>query len=117
MLLRVRKAKEAPEAVAAAPRDKKFDKSRYRQLGLYYHGFACFLLGDHLAAGKSLSQRRRSATDGLRHPRPLPAARVHHLNGEQNEREEARTQYQGVLKDHEAAKKAAAETLQQPARS
>ncbi len=41
-------------------------------------------------------------------------ARVHHLDARQNEREEARTQYQAVLKGHEEAKKRAEDRLRQP---
>ena len=47
--------------------------SRYLPLAAYYHGFACFLLGDTFAAGKSLSRESVLADDGVRHPRPLPA--------------------------------------------
>ena len=51
------KAKEAQEAVA-----RSLDRTSYSRraaiaaLGLYYHGFASFLLGDHAAAGKSLTR-------------------------------------------------------------
>jgi TolA-binding protein len=113
MLLRLHKAKEAREATAFFA-DKKWRDSRYHALGMYYHGFACFLLGDRLAAGRSLS-RTAVLTDEVfgTHARYL-LGRVHHLNKKHNEREEARTQYQAVLKGHEQAKKDAQEKLRQP---
>jgi TolA-binding protein len=116
MLLRVRKPKEARAAVASLLTDKPTLASRYRQLGLYYHGFACFLLGDSLVAGRSLSLLSpfRDPVFGT-HARYL-LARVHHTNRRQNEREEAKGHYEGVLKGHAASKKAAEEALRQPDR-
>ncbi len=114
MLLRLHKAKEARAAVESLTTDKKWQDSRYHALALYYHGFASFLLGEMFAAGKSLS-RNSVLTDEVfgTHARYL-LGRVHHLNTKQNEREEARIQYQGVLTDHEAAKKAAQARLDKP---
>ena len=45
-------------AATAEPfvKDAALAKSKFRPLGLYYHGFACFLLNDVPAAGKSLNQ-------------------------------------------------------------
>jgi TolA-binding protein len=82
-------------------------------LGLYYHGFACFLLKDQLAAGRSLSLLT-PFTDPVygTHARYL-LARVHHAAGE---RQEALGHYEGVLADHEKQKQAAVETLKQPDR-
>jgi TolA-binding protein len=116
MLLRLRKAKDARETIEPFVADKKMASSRYRGLGLYYHGFSCFLLGDHMAAGKSLGKLApfRDPVFGT-HARYL-LARVHHLDTKLDEREEARGHYQGVLKDYEADKKAAAEALRQPGR-
>src|SRR5262249_39735535 len=57
MYLRLRKAKEARDAAAPFAADKeKLSASRYRGLGLYYHGFASFLLGEHFQAGRSLGK-------------------------------------------------------------
>jgi TolA-binding protein len=114
MLLRLHKAKEARTAVEFFTTDKKWQDSRYHALGMYSHGFACFLMGDMFVAGKSLS-RNSVLTDEVfgTHARYL-LGRVHHLNTKQNEREEARIQYQAVLTDHEAAKKAAQAKLGQP---
>ena len=117
MLLRLHLAKEARTAVAFFAGDKKWQDSRYLSLGLYYHGFACFLMGDRFAAGKSLSRTSVLSDEVFgTHARYL-LGRVYHLNTRQNEREEARTQYQGVLTDHAAARKAAQEKFRQPADS
>src|SRR5713226_1352813 len=61
MLLRTSKPKEAQALTAPfvgagnASDDSRLIKSRYRNLGLYYHGYASFLLKDYLAAGRSLN--------------------------------------------------------------
>src|SRR5262249_9225436 len=56
MQLRLQKAKEARATTASFADDQSpLAKSRYRTLGLYYHGFACFLLKEHLQAGKWLN--------------------------------------------------------------
>src|SRR5262249_20221965 len=116
MLLRQRKAKEARAAVAPLTTEKQWQESRYLPLAHYYHGFAAFLLDDHFAARRSLSRKAlvEDAVFGT-HARYL-LARVHHLNTTQNEREEARVQYQGVLRDHAAARKTAQDSLRQPER-
>jgi TolA-binding protein len=113
MLLRLGRAKEAREAIAIS--DPVWQKSRSLPLGHYLHGFASFLLGDHFAAGKSLSLTS-VLTDEVfgTHARYL-LGRVHHLNTKQDEREEARLAYQAVLHDHDAARKSAQATLNQPA--
>jgi TolA-binding protein len=114
MLLRLHRAKEAKAAVAFFTADKKWQSSRYLSLGVYYHGFACFLLGEMLPAGKSLARHSVLGDEVFgTHARYL-LARVHHLNAKHNEREEARTHYQGVLDDHAAAKKTAQDRLRQP---
>ena len=61
--------------------DKVLRKSRYHGLGLYYHGFACFLLKDHMAAGRSLTMLApfEGPVFGT-HARYL-LARVHHASG------------------------------------
>ena len=113
MLLRVHKAKEARTVAEPFLQDAQLRKSRYRGLGLYYHGFACFLVQDNLAAGRSLSLLT-PFTDPVfgTHARYL-LGRVHHACGE---REEALAHYQGVLADHQKQKQAAVEALKQPDR-
>src|SRR5262249_52279597 len=116
MLLRLGKPKEARQAVATVATDKQFQASRRRGLALSSHGFASFQPDDLLAAGRSLG-KLRPFQDPLfgTHARYL-LARVHHRNTQQNEREEAKLHYQGVLATHEAQKKAAQEAPRQPAR-
>jgi tetratricopeptide (TPR) repeat protein len=113
MLLRLGKAKEAQAAATPFTADETLKRSRYRGLGLYYHGLASFQLRDTLAAGRSL---------GLLTPFDDPVygtharyllARVHHEGGE---RAEARLAYEAVLADHGRQKQAAAEALKQPDR-
>jgi TolA-binding protein len=110
MQLRLLKFKEA-QATAAPFLKEPLSRSRYRALGLYDHGFASFLLGDRLAAGRSL---------GLLAPFDDPVfgtharyllARVHHLEGE---RTEAAGHYEGVLAGYTKQKEEAAKALQQP---
>jgi TolA-binding protein len=111
MLLRLNKVKEARVAVEGFTSEKTWQESRYFALGLYHHGFASFLVGDHFAAGKSLSRSRVLGDEIFgTHARYL-LGRLHHLNTRQNEREEARQAYQTVLRDHEAARKAAPDQL------
>ncbi|HTU17125.1 MAG TPA: tetratricopeptide repeat protein [Gemmataceae bacterium] len=113
MLLRILKAKEARTVTEPFLQDAQLRKSRYRGLALYYHGFACFLLKDNLAAGRSLSLLT-PFTDPVfgTHARYL-LARVHHAAGE---RQEALAHYEGVLADHEKQKQSAVEALKQPDR-
>jgi TolA-binding protein len=113
MLLRLHKAKEARAEIEPLLSDEALQKSRYRGLALYYHGFACFLLKDQLAAGRSLNLLT-PFTDPVfgTHARYL-LARVHHAGGE---RQEAQAHYEGVLADHDKQKQAAVEALKQPDR-
>jgi TolA-binding protein len=111
MLLRQGKAKEAQSAAALFLKDKTWRKSRYRGLGLYYHGFASFLRKDYLAAGRSLNQLTPFAnTVYATHARYL-LARTHHL---QDELAEAGEHYEGVLTDYARFKQEAVLALQQP---
>lgn len=108
MQLRTLKPKEA--AVTAALFLKgPLTGSRYRGLGLYYHGFAHFLLGEYRAAGRSLSQLA-PFTDPIfgTHARYL-LARAHHQS---DELAEAATHYESVLTDYEKNKKDAQAILQ-----
>jgi TolA-binding protein len=111
MLLRNRKPKEAQALAAVFLKDLPWIKSRYRALGLYYHGFAAYLLQDHLTAGRSLNMLAPfdDPTFGT-HARYL-LGRVHHLA---DERAEAALHYEGVLRDYDRQKKAAIEALKRP---
>ena len=114
MLVRVLKPKEAQTLTAPFVKDPLWTKSRYRSLGLFYHGYSSFLLKDNLAAGRSLNMLAPFSDPvfGI-HARFL-LARVHHQS---EELAEAARHYEAVLTDYETNKKAAAEALKQPARS
>src|SRR5580698_4991644 len=56
MEIRLGKTKEARTTAEPFVKDAGLAKSKFRPLGLYYHGFACFLMNDISAAGKSLNQ-------------------------------------------------------------
>src|SRR5262245_62051815 len=56
MELRLGKAKEAKATAEPFARDGPLGKSRYANLGLYYHGFAAFQTQDYLVAGRSLAR-------------------------------------------------------------
>ena len=108
MLLRLHKAQEARAAVLPVLEDKLLARSRYHGLGLYYHGFASFLMKENIAAGRSLSTLAPFADPVFgTHARYL-LARIHHADGE---RAEALADYEGVLNDHNKQKGAAVEAL------
>lgn len=113
MQLRTQKAKEAQTTAAVFIKEPLMVKSRYRGLGLYYHGFASCLLHDHLTAGRSLSMLTpfNDPVFGT-HARYL-LARTHHLA---QERKEAADHYEAVLTDYDTHKKNAVEALKQPDR-
>ncbi|MBL8794849.1 MAG: tetratricopeptide repeat protein [Planctomycetia bacterium] len=113
MQLRLLKTKEAQEICAPFVKGSPLAKSRYRQLGLYYHGFATFLLQDYNMAGRSLSLLTPFSDPVFgTHGRYL-LARVHHIAGELTE---AKDHYEGVLTDFGKQKTAAVEALKQPQR-
>jgi TolA-binding protein len=113
MLLRLNRPKDAREAVAPFLEDKTSRLSRYHGLGLYYHGFASYLLKDNNAAGRSLSLLTPFADPVYgTHARYL-LARVHHVDGE---RAEAQSQYDAVIAGHNSQKLAAVEALKDPSR-
>jgi TolA-binding protein len=111
MLLRLGKPREAQKAAVPFFKDKIWKKSRYRGLGLYYHGFASFLRKDLDAAGRSLNMLSPFVDSAYAtHGRYL-LARTHHL---QEELAEAAGHYEGVLTDYARFKQQAVETLRQP---
>jgi TolA-binding protein len=113
MQLRTHKLKEAQATAAPFVKDDLLKKSRYRTLGLYYHGSASFLLKDYQAAGRSLDVNAVLADPVFgTHARYL-VARIHHQG---DEGAEAAAGYEAVLADHDKHKKAAAEALKQPDR-
>jgi outer membrane protein assembly factor BamD (BamD/ComL family) len=112
MLLRVNKVKEAQAGAEPFVKDKEIlYKSRYRGLGQYYYGSACFHLKDYDQAGRTLGGLAPFKDPVYGTSARYLLARVHHL---QEERAEAATQYEAVLADHAKEKLAAVETLKQP---
>jgi tetratricopeptide (TPR) repeat protein len=112
MELRLGKTKEARAAVEPFVKDAALAKSPSRPLGLYYHGFACFLLDDVPAAARSLGPLAPFDQPFGLHARYL----VGRLHAAQDEKAEAAAAFAGVLAGHEEQKKAAAEALKQPDR-
>ena len=111
MQLRTRKMKEAQATAAPFVKDDVLKKSRYRTLGLYYHGTASFLLKDYQTAGRSLNVNAVLADPVFgTHARYL-VARIHHVS---DEGAEAATGYEAVLADYAKEKNAAVEALKQP---
>jgi len=111
MYLRTSKLKEAQADTLPFIQDALLIRSKYRDLGRYYHGFASFLLGDRAAAERTLSMLAPFSDFSFgTHARYL-LARVHHLA---DEHAEARVHYEGVLADYAKNKKKAGELLPQP---
>src|SRR5262249_22252008 len=111
MQLRTLKTKDAQATAAPFVKDAVLLKSRYRPQGLYYHGFASLLLGEHQNAGKSLSITGVTADPVFgTHARYL-LARVHHA---ENERAEAAADYDAVIAEFAKQKQEAPVLLRQP---
>jgi cellulose synthase operon protein C len=110
MELRLGKTKEARATAEPFLKDAALAKSKFRPLGLYYHGFACFLVQDIPAAGKSLNQLAPFDQPFGLHARYL-MGRVHAAH---DEKAEAAAAFTAVLTDYDAQKKAAVEALKQP---
>ncbi len=84
---------------AAAPfvADPLWSKSRYRNLGRYYYGYASVLLKDNAAGQKTLSLLAPFNDPAFgTHARYL-LARTHHLA---EERAEATANYEGTIADY-----------------
>lgn len=113
MELRTQKLKEAQATAAPFLKDPVLSRSRYKNQGRYYYGFASFLLKDYPAAEMTLAQLApfHDPVFGT-HARYL-LARTHHLA---EERTEAAAHYEGVLNDYAKAKEQAVEALKQPDR-
>ena len=105
MLLRLRRPKDARDLLAPLLDDPALGDSPSRPLALFYHGAACFQLGDDMAAGRSLDQLAPfpDAAYGPAARRLL--ARLHERN---DERAEALAQYEAVVNDYAERKKSGA---------
>jgi len=79
MELRMDKAGSARENPGGPGKEPLWSRSRYRDLAFYYHGFACFVLKDYLAAGRSLNQITTFTEPAYgTHARCLLARVLHH---------------------------------------
>lgn len=112
MELRIAKPKDARATVEAFVKEPALAKSPTRPLGLYYHGFACFLLNDIPAAGKSLGLVAPFDQPFGPHARYL-LGRVHQAS---DEKAEAAAAFDAVLAGFDKQKKDAVELLKQPDR-
>jgi tetratricopeptide (TPR) repeat protein len=88
------------------------NKASWRPLALYYHGTACFLLGDYPNAARSLDGLMPFDQPFGLHARYL-RGRIHMLDGELAE---AHTAFQAVLDGYDKRKAEAIEWLKQPDR-
>ncbi|MCE9568210.1 MAG: tetratricopeptide repeat protein [Planctomycetes bacterium] len=107
--LRLNKTKEARAMTEPFVKDAAFAKSKFRPLGLYYHGFAAFLMHDIPAAEKALGQLAPYNQPFGLHARYL-MGRV--LSNDQ--KAEAAAAFNAVLTGYDEQKKAATVALQQP---
>jgi TolA-binding protein len=110
MQLRLGRGKEARAVAEPFVKDDVLAKSRYRGLGLYHHGHACFLLKDYPAAAASLE---KGALGNSAH-----SLHAHFLRGRiqqlRHEPAGAAKHYEAVLSEFARARQAATAALQQP---
>jgi TolA-binding protein len=111
MQLRTQKVKEAQTTAEPFAKDAAFAKSKYRGLGLYHYGAACFLQKEFVEAGRSLNLLTPFNDPVFGTNARYLLARVHHM---QEERAEAAAAYAAVAADYAKQKAAAAEALKQP---
>jgi TolA-binding protein len=111
MQLRLNKVKEARATTEPFTKDDALAKNKYRPLGLYYHGLACFLDHDRNTAGRSLNQLAPFDDPAFGLHAQYLVGRVLQLSGENAE---ASVHYDAVLTDYAKRKKDAAQALNQP---
>lgn len=102
MLLRLHKPKEARDVLAPLLENPALADSSSRGLALFYHGAACFQLGDDMAAGRSLDQLAPFADASIGPAARRLLARLHERN---DERAEALAQYEALVSDFAERKK------------
>jgi TolA-binding protein len=111
MQLRTLKVKEARDTAVPFDTDAAYKKSTHRPLGLYYYGFASYLMKDRSAAGRTLSQLAP-------YEDPIFGTHAQYLLGRTfhagDERPEAANAYQGVIDTYTKQKAAAVEALKRP---
>jgi TolA-binding protein len=111
MQLRVGKLKEAKASAAPFVSDAIWSKSRYRDLGRYYYGYASVLLKDNIAGQKTLSMLAPFGDPAFGNHARYLLARTHHVA---DERAEATTLYDGTIADYAKSKLEAIVLLKQP---
>ncbi|MBI2808985.1 MAG: tetratricopeptide repeat protein [Planctomycetes bacterium] len=111
MQLRAGKPKDAQASALVFVGDPLWTKSRYKNLGRYYHGYASVLLKDNVAGQKTLSLLAPFDDDVFGNHARYLLARTHHLA---DERAEATANYEGTIADYAKAKTDAINLLKQP---
>jgi TolA-binding protein len=111
MQLRTLKVKEARETSAPFEANPLFKKSKHRPLGLYYYGYASYLMKDRAAAGRTLTQLAPYEDPVFGTHAQYLVGRTYHSG---DERPEAANAYQGVIDTYTKQKAAAVEALKRP---
>jgi len=111
MLLQLDKSKEARDLMAPLLKEPVLEKTRYRNLARYYHGWGSFNLKDNHAAGRSLSSLAPFNDPSFATHARFLLGRVHHLD---DERTEAGAAYEAVITEYDQQKKAAPQALRRP---
>ena len=109
--LRVGKLKESQASSAPFVSDPLWSKSRYANLGRYYHGYASVLLKDNVTGQKTLSMLAPFDDPVFGNHARYLLARTHHLA---DERAEATTHYERTISDYAKSKVDAINLLKQP---
>ncbi|MDB5344945.1 MAG: hypothetical protein JWP89_3322 [Schlesneria sp.] len=112
LLLRLEKLKEANDLLNPALASESTQKSKYRPTLLYLHGHVSYLLKDYVAAGRSLAQLVPFTDPVFGVHAQYLLARVHHVA---DERDEAVTLYDAVIKGYDKQKAASLQALQNQA--
>lgn len=111
MQLRAGKIKESQASAQVFVSDPLWSKSRYANLGRYFHGYSSVLLKDLATGQKTLSLLSPFSDPAFGHHARYLLARTHHLS---EENAEAVAHYEGVLADFAKAKADAIQLLKQP---
>jgi len=111
MELRLNKSKEARATAEPLTKDPLLLKSRFAPLGLYYFGYAAYLMQDYLVAGRSLNELSPFADPayGL-HARYL-MGRIYQIT---EEGDKALAMYEKIAVDFDKQKKDAVEAMKRP---
>ena len=108
ILVRLGRYKEATTAVEQFAFDAGLARTRYRNLAIYYFGYAAFAQKDFAPAAKALSLLSPFDEPDFGPHAQFLLARTHHLSGD---RAEAAANYQSVMFAYDTRRKQAAESL------